>query len=280
MKTIDGKVALVTGAGAGIGRATALALAAAGARVAVADLDAVAAKDTAETIARAGGTVTTHQVDVTSEAGVGELIEAVLAEHGALDIMVNNAGIAAEPTRLVDVPLDHIRRVMDVNFWGMVHGSRCALPHLLTRPEASLVNVSSNAGLFAYSRNTAYSASKFAIRGFTEALRMELSRTPVRVTVVFPGFTKTNLMGNSPLMDAERRRGLQAVVDANWGRPPAAVAQAIVGGIRKGKPRVITGPDTVVLDALARLFPGGYSRLLSRPLDMVLDKNAVDDSLN
>ena len=277
MQGLAGKVVVVTGAGSGIGRALAFALAGRGAVVAVADVDDTAAKATAESIVREGGAATPHWVDVSSEESVRALREAVVGAHRGVDILVNNAGIGTPPTRATDLAPGLLRRVMDVNFWGVVHGSLVFLPDLLGRPAANLVNVASNAALAGYSRQTSYCASKFAVRGFTEALRMELHGTPVRVTLVCPGATRTPIMSHSPLMDERQRAAAQAGLDGVWGRSPTAVAERIVGGIRRGRPRVLIGPDTVALDTLARLFPGAYSRVLHQPIERFLDRVFVTD---
>jgi len=273
MKDLSGKVAVVTGGGSGIGRATALALAARGTVVAVADLDEGKAKETAAAVTAGGGRASAHQADVTSEGRMRALVDEVLAEHGVVDVVVNNAGIAPPPTRAVDIDLDAFRRIVDVNLWGMVYGSLFFLPHLLTRPEANLVNVASNAGIVGYSRMATYSTSKFAIRGFTESLRMELRRTPVKLTVVCPGATRTAIMENSPLISEAQRRQLQTAWNGAVGvRPPAAVGEAIVKAVLKDRPRCLVGPDTVLLDVLARLLPGGHSRLLGPGIDLALTK--------
>jgi NAD(P)-dependent dehydrogenase (short-subunit alcohol dehydrogenase family) len=272
MKSLDGKVAVVTGAGSGIGRATARALADRGAIVAGADLDEGTAKETAAAITTAGGRASAHQIDVASEDRMRAFVDEVLAEHGVVDVVVNNAGIAPPPVRAVDTDLDAFRRVMDVNFWGMVYGSLFFLPHLLTRPEANLVNVASNAGIIGYSRMASYSTSKFAVRGFTESLRMELHKTPVKLTVVCPGATRTSIMAHSPLMTDADRQALQRRWERAVAWPPDRVGRAIVKAVLKDRPRCLTGPDTPVLDVLARLLPGRYDRFVGPPIDLVLGK--------
>jgi NAD(P)-dependent dehydrogenase (short-subunit alcohol dehydrogenase family) len=272
MKDLSGKVSVVTGAGSGIGRATALALAAQGSIVAICDLDEGKAKETAEAIAGAGGRASTHQVDVTAEDRMRSLVDEVLGEHGVVDVVVNNAGIAPPPTRAVDIDLETFRRVMNVNFWGMVYGSLLFLPHLQTRPEANLVNVASNAGIVGYSRMATYSASKFAIRGFTESLRMELRKGPVKLTVVCPGATRTSIMANSPVMTDAQRQQMQRSFEKSFGRPAEVVGEAIVKAVLKDRPRCLVGPDTVLLDVFARLLPGRHSRLLGPGTDLALNK--------
>lgn len=274
MQAITEKVAVVTGAGSGIGRATALALARAGADVAVCDLDAGTAKETADLVATTGRRASPHQIDVSSEAEMRGLVDAVLAEHGHVDIVVNNAGIAIAPTPTLDIPIEHMRRVMEINYWGVVYGSLLFLPHLLSRPEANLVNVASNASLMAYAQMVPYTGSKFAVRGFTEGLRMELSGTPVAVTVVCPGSTKTAMIANSPVMEESRKMAIQKVVDQSWGRPPEYVADRILAAVGRNRPRVLTGPDTMVMDAVVRLVPGAYSRLLAKPVARFMEMTA------
>jgi NAD(P)-dependent dehydrogenase (short-subunit alcohol dehydrogenase family) len=272
MKSLAQKVSVVTGGGSGIGRAASLALAGQGSAVAVCDLDEGRARETADSIVKAGGRASIHQVDVASEDRMRALVEEVLTEHGVVDVVVNNAGIAPPMTKAVDISLDQFRKVMDINFWGMVYGSLLFLPHLLSRPEANLVNVSSNAGLVGYSRMTPYSSSKFAIRGFTESLRMELRSSPVKLTVVCPGATHTSIMANSPLMGDQQRQKMQRSFDTSWARPPEAVGDAIVKGILKNRPRCLVGPDTALLDLVARILPGLYSKLLGPGVDMTVNK--------
>lgn len=269
MRTLDGKVAVVTGAGSGIGRSIAVALADHGVAVAAADINRAAA---GAVVGRLGGRATAHQVDVSSEAEVQALRDAVIGAYGHVDIVVNNAGIAPAPTRLVEMALADVRRVLEINLFGAVYGSAVFLPDLLSRPEASLVNVSSYCGLVGMPRMVPYTTSKYGVRGLTEALRMELAGTPVAVTLVMPGATRTALMTNSPLVEDSRRADLQRLFDANPGMSPDAVAAAVLRGIRSGKARVLTGKDTRGLDAIVRLLPGRYSSLLARPMNSVLDK--------
>jgi NAD(P)-dependent dehydrogenase (short-subunit alcohol dehydrogenase family) len=269
MRQLEGKVAVVTGAGSGIGRAIAEALAARGVTVAAADINVATVK---ELVADLGGAGTAHQVDVSAETEVRALRDEVIGTHGRVDILVNNAGVAPAPTPLAEMPLTDVRRVLEINLFGAVHGSTIFLPDLLARPEAGLVNVSSYCGLVGMPRMVPYTTSKFGVRGLSEALRMELAGTPVAVTLVLPGATRTSLMTNSPLVEESRRAELQKIFDDNPGMTPEAVAAAVVRGIRSGRPRVLTGKDTRGLDAIVRLLPGRYSSLLARPMNAVLDK--------
>jgi short-subunit dehydrogenase len=158
---------------------------------------------------------------------------------------------------------------MEVNYLGVVHGSLFFLPELKTRPSANLVNVCSWTGLLAVSGSSPYAASKFAVRGFTDTLRMELSATPVRVTLVCPGLTRTAILDNSPDIDAEEALAMKKVSERRFVPGPEVVAAKVVDGIRRDRPRVLVGADTQIMDRVARLLPGSHSRLLHRPIAML-----------
>jgi NAD(P)-dependent dehydrogenase (short-subunit alcohol dehydrogenase family) len=272
MRELSGKVAVITGGGSGIGRATCLTLAGEGMAVAVCDIEGAAAESTSVAVRSKGGTATTHPVDVADLEAMRALVPTVLAAHGAVDVVVNNAGIGTGPRPTAELPLDEFHRTMDINFWGTVHGSIVFLPHLLGRPTANLVNVASNAALMAYTAQAAYCSSKFAVRGFTETLRMELRSTPVRVTLVCPGATRTPIMSRSPVMGPEQRRKAQDRLDAMRGAAsPEKVAAKILRAIRHDDPRALIGVDTAIIDLLVRTLPGAYSRILHRPTRKLLE---------
>jgi NAD(P)-dependent dehydrogenase (short-subunit alcohol dehydrogenase family) len=272
VRDLSDKVAVVTGAGSGIGRATALALARNGARVIISDIRGESAEATRKTVEAAGGEARAYEVDVSSEDDMRAFVDKVIAEVSTVDVVVNNAGISIEPTPTLDVGLERFHKVLAVNYWGVVHGSLFFLPHLLGRPAANLVNVASNMSLMAYSRMAPYASSKFAVRGFTEVLRMELRSTPVRVSLVCPGVTKTGIMINSPVIDQERRAALQSTFDKSFGASAEKAGAAIVRAIERDRPRVLIGPDSALLDGVARLLPASYSRLFARPIDKILQK--------
>jgi len=165
--------------------------------------------------------------------------------------------------------LDDFHRFVDINLWGVVHGSIMFLPELKKRPEANLVNVASYAGILGSARVAGYCTSKFAARGFTESLRMEFAGTPLAVSLVLPGVTRTALMANSPLVDPQDKAALQARFDKAPGVGPERVARSIVSGIARNRPRILVGSDTRAIDLVVRALPGGYTRLMYRPMGVV-----------
>jgi NAD(P)-dependent dehydrogenase (short-subunit alcohol dehydrogenase family) len=267
MKNVHGKVAVVTGGGSGIGRATCQALAAQGATVAVCDLRPEAAKETVDLLSAAGGRATAHTVDVASEEQVHALLAEVLGEHHVVDIVVNNAGISPAPVPTAEYDLAQFHKVLDVNLWGVIHGCRVFLPHLLERPEANIVNVCSFAGLVGMIGFAPYNTSKFGVRGLTESLQIELAPTKVAVTLLCPGGTKTSIMTNSPVIpEADKAKAQANLSNSKQAIGPEKVADGVLTGITKNKPRVLVGTDTFALDKLSRLLPGAYPKLLHKKM--------------
>lgn len=258
---LNDSVVVVTGAGNGIGREVALQLLRAGARVAAVDLSEDGLAETAR-LAQ-GGSITTHAVDVGDLDQVEQLRDAVLAQHGHVDGLVNVAGIIQRFVPVRDLAISDVRRVMNVNFWGVVHTSTAFLPALLDRPAAALVNVSSMGALAPVPGQTAYGASKAAVKAFTEGLYAELRETNVAVTVVFPGAIATNIAGNSgaaiPGRDASS-------VDTSSLTSPQEAARQIVGALRTGPYRVRIGRDARMLDILARISPRRATEIIARKM--------------
>src|SRR5689334_10485991 len=197
MTAINGSAAAVTGAASGIGRALAIELAARGCDLAIADRDEAGLAATAAELAKSGRKVTTHKVDVSEPAQIQEFATAAAAAHPTLNIVINNAGVALLG-QFDEIDQAQFEWLMNINFWGVVHGTRAFLPQLSSRPAAHIVNISSIFGIIAPPGQTAYCASKFAVRGFSEALRAELKMkvSPVKLSVVHPGGVATNIVRN------------------------------------------------------------------------------------
>ena len=257
-------VAVLTGAGSGIGRALALALAERGCHLALVDINPAPLEETA-ILARAHGVrVSEHPMDVSRREAIAALPDTVMAEHGQVDLLINNAGVALGG-HFDQVTTEDFDWLMAINFDAVVCMTRAFLPLLRQRPAARIVNVSSLFGLVTPAGQTAYCASKFAVRGFSNALRLELDGTPVGVTVVHPGGIATGIATSARLpegvSEVEKQREL-----ARMGKllrmPPSRAAEIILDGIRNDRARVLVGNDARILAWLERLMPVNYWRLI------------------
>jgi len=263
-------VAVITGASSGIGRALALRLAAEPvAGIAIGDVNVEALAETAKMIQGVQGRITTHKVNVADEAEMRAFAEDVVREHGRVTHVINNAGVALAGS-CREVSLEDIRWLMDINFWGVVFGTKFFLPFLEKERSAHIVNVSSLYGLIAPPGQTAYSASKFAVRGFTEALRHELKGTNIAVSVVHPGGVKTNIANSArigaglKLSPEELQDRLDAVNLLLSHTTPEQAAEVIVKGIKGRNPRILIGRDARLLSLINRLFPCRYGDVIDR----------------
>ncbi|BDP43859.1 acetoin dehydrogenase (plasmid) [Deinococcus aetherius] len=260
-------VAVVTGAGSGIGRSLALDLASRGASLALADVNAPALETTRD-LARGAGQVTLHRVDVSSEDAVSTLAREVESAHGRVTLLVNNAGVALGGT-FDEVSLEDLRWIVGVNFWGTVYGCEFFLPLLRREGAAHIVNVSSVFGLMAPPGQTGYAASKFAVRGFSEALRHELAGSNVGVSVVHPGGVRTGIArsaraGSRSGRDPARIAREVADFERTFVTSPGDAAARILRGVERGEPRILIGRDAQVIDLAVRLWPTRYLRVLER----------------
>ncbi|MGA9856748.1 MAG: SDR family oxidoreductase [Solirubrobacteraceae bacterium] len=271
MSGIRGKVCAVTGAGSGIGRALALVLAQRGARLALADRDEVGLQATAEAARAAGVEVHAQPLDVSDRDAVVAWADAVAAQFGVVHQIYNNAGIAFSRTVLESEWADY-ERVFAVNLWGVIHGTKAFLPHVIASGDGHVINISSLNGYLAQREMSHYCTSKFAVRGFTETLRTEMldAGHPVGVTVVHPGGIRTSIADNA--LEAARALG-QPITDADEARrrmyndkllrmDPADAAQTIVKGVESGSSRVRVGNDAKVVDLIVRALPAVYPRLM------------------
>ncbi len=266
MRELAGRVAVVTGAASGIGRSLALRLARERCALALADIDADGLADTAVEARKSGVPLSTHAVDVADRAAMTAFRDAVLREHKRVQLLVNNAGVALIGT-IAELPIEQIEWLININFWGVVHGVTLFLPVLREQPEAQIVNLSSVFGLIAPPGQAAYAASKFAVRGFTEALRHELAGGSVKVSVVHPGGIRTAIAARAraaPTVSDAQRRDLAARFETMARTTPEQAAERIVQGIRRDEERILIGGDARLIDRVQRLFPASYWRVIGR----------------
>lgn len=266
MTEIRGKIAVITGAASGIGRATAVALAREGARVAAVDLDRKGLAETASRIEAVGGQVTTYLVDVASRDAVYAFAQEIESAFGGADIVINNAGVAQVAT-VEELAYEDFEWVMNIDFWGMVYGTKAFLPQLRAKGRGHIVNVSSVFGLFAVPTQSAYNSAKFAVRGFTEALRHEMKDSEIKVSCVHPGGIKTNIMRNARFLQSVQqtvREEAATGFDRLARTTPDRAAETIIAGIKKNKGRILIGTDAKILDIIQRLMPASYGKLLFR----------------
>jgi short-subunit dehydrogenase len=260
------RVVLITGAGSGIGRATALALAARGCRLALVDRNLAGLTETAAEAQATGARVAAYALDVADFVALTALPARVQADLGPVTILMNNAGVALVGA-FADLTLEEFRWLFEINFHATVALAKACLPTLLAQPAAQIVNVSSIFGLIAPAHQTAYAASKFAVRGFSEALRHELEGTSVGVTVVHPGGVRTGIALNARVAakaDAAEAARQAAEFTALFRTSPEEAAAQIVRAIERRAPRLLLGSDAVALAALQQLLPVAYWSVLKR----------------
>ena len=281
MTAISGSAAAVTGAASGIGRALALELAARGCDLALADRDEAGLLEVAAEIGKTGGRkVTTHRVDVGEPGQIQDFANAATSAHPKLNIVINNAGVALLGN-FHEVEQAQMEWLFNINFWGVVHATRAFLPQLSKQPAAHIVNLSSIFGIIAPPGQTAYSAAKFAVRGFSESLRHELkmANSPVRLSVVHPGGVATNIVRNSRtgtgVTDNARRADSIDRFEAMAITQPAAAAQRIITGIEKNQPRILIGGDARFMDLLQRFRPATYWAVLAKRIEKAMKAGKV-----
>ena len=263
MTDIKGKVAVVTGAGSGIGRALAYDLARRGAKLAVSDVDATGLAATVKQLRVIGAPVHSAALDVTDRAAVLAYADEVAAHFGGVNLVFNNAGIAFTGD-ISAMSFEQIERVMDVDFWGVVHGTKAFLPHVIASGDGHIVNISSLFGLLAIPGQSAYNAAKFAVRGFTEALRQEMliAGHDVHVTCVHPGGIKTAIARNGGAVEGQDAAKLAEYFDAKLAKTtPEAAAKSILRAVQGNRPRVLVGLDAKLLDLVVRVGGSAYQRL-------------------
>ncbi|GFG84206.1 acetoin dehydrogenase [Mycolicibacter algericus] len=265
MQGFAGKVAVVTGAGSGIGRALAVELARAGAQLAISDVDTDGLAQTEQRLTALGVRVKADRLDVTEREVFIGYADEVKDHFGKVNQIYNNAGIAFSGDVEVSEFKD-IERVMDVDFWGVVNGTKAFLPHLIASGDGHVINISSLFGLLSMPGQAAYNAAKFAVRGFTEALHQEMAiaKHPVKVTTVHPGGIKTAIARNATTVEGVDHAAMADFFDRRLASTSAEeAARVILDGVSKNRARVLIGNDARALDLLVRLTGSRYQRLFS-----------------
>ncbi|HXN62584.1 MAG TPA: SDR family NAD(P)-dependent oxidoreductase [Acidimicrobiales bacterium] len=270
MKDFKGRVAAITGAGSGIGRALANDLARRGAHLALSDIDDTGLAETVSQCEGFGVKITSQHLDVADRAAVYAWADQVVADHGEVNLVVNNAGVALGAT-IESMSYEDFEWLMNINFWGVVYGTKAFLPYLKASGEGHIVNLSSVFGLISVPSQSAYNAAKFAVRGFTDTLRMELEieGAPVSVTTVHPGGIKTNIAKNARMDvsvtemagDPEKARlDMERVFITS----PQKAARQILAAVQRDRRRALIGPDAKVIDLISRLPATLYQSALAK----------------
>ncbi len=267
MTLANNSVAVVTGAASGIGQALAVRLAKEGiAGLAISDVNEAGLNETESMVRDTGVRLSSHAVDVSNRDAVIQFAIDVVAEHGRVTHLINNAGVGLIGT-FEQLTVEDFEWLMGINFWGVVYCTKAFLPTLLAQDAAHIVNVSSVFGLIAPAEQTAYTSSKFAVRGFTESLRHELSETNVSVACIHPGGIKTNIVRNSKLGEGTpedwKHQGVK-FFDKVAKTTSEEAADVIVRGIKNKNPRILIGKDARAISILSRLFPKKYLGVIER----------------
>ena len=279
MSTFTGTVAVVTGAGSGIGRALALGLARRGARLAISDVNEAGLAETATQAKGLGAEVHTAKLDVADRAAVAAYADEVVAHFGKVNQLYNNAGIAFNRS-ILESEFEDYERVWSINLWGVLHGTKLFLPHLIASGDGHVINISSLNGVMAQANMSHYCGAKFAVRGITETLRLEMeaSGAPVKTLSVHPGGIKTNIASNATIAARDRGEEITAkeiAIEKTYNEKllkmsPDAAADSILKAVEKGKPRVMVGNDAKALDLLIRVTPSHSLTIISKAMNRMM----------
>ena len=269
MKNFKDKVAVITGAGSGIGRALAQELASAGAKLALSDINETGLKETADLLGLGEDRLMTRKLDVADRQAFYDFADDVVNHFGYANMIFNNAGVALGAT-VEKMNYDDFEWLMNINFWGVVYGTKAFLPYLKESGEGHIINVSSVFGLIGIPTQSAYNAAKFAVRGFTESLRLELEmeQCGVSATSIHPGGIKTNIAKAARISDdvaaitGSNPEQSKADFEKMFRTTPEEAASTILKGVRQNKRRVLIGSDALAIDTMQRLMPTSYQRLM------------------
>jgi NADP-dependent 3-hydroxy acid dehydrogenase YdfG len=265
MKSLKDKVVVITGAGSGIGRALAVNLAEQGARLAISDVDEEGLAETVVLAEKAGAEVRSDRLDVADRDAFETYAAAIAAHFGQVNVVVNNAGVALAGD-FVDLDMEDIDWIIGVNFWGVVHGSKFFLPHLIESGDGHLVNISSLFGLISMPGQSMYNASKYAVRGMTEAIREEMliAGHQVGVTAVHPGGIKTAIARNARVSEHEDKAATAKLFDEKLARmTPEKAAAIIVRAIKRNQARVLVGIDAHAVHTFGKLAGSRYQDVVA-----------------
>ncbi len=263
MKKLKNKVAVITGAGSGIGRALSIQLDKEGCKLALNDKDEEALGETISLLKNKNHLY--HEAfDVSDRQAFENFAKATLDHHENVDIVINNAGVALGKLTAEETSFELFEWIFGINVWGVINGTKLFLPNLLLRPEASIVNISSLFGIIGVGEQTAYCTTKFAVRGFTESLRMEMIDTGITVSCVHPGGIKTNIARNSKGWQVPDKDRVVEKFEKGFIHSPEKAAKIIIKGIKNKKERILIGQETYTMDILARSQPVNYTKFVNQ----------------
>lgn len=264
MQKLNEKVVVITGAGSGMGRAIAIQLAKEGATLALNDFHPQRLEFTGKQLAAIGSSYSLHLADISKAEDTKAFVEEVMEIHGRVDVLINNAGVSLGRMEFEEISLDNWEWIVRVNFWGQIYCTMHFLPHIRQSPAGQIVNVGSIYSFVAAKYRSAYVASKFAVRGFSETLRQELNKTNVKLTMVIPGMVSTNITHNGRGWKCPKEQAQAAhVLKSNAPTSPEKAARKIIDGLRSRRRLILIGPDAKLLYLMSRLLPSYYDRILN-----------------